>query len=404
MSVINQVLLDLEKRRASSAERGVFPSHVRALPEGERAPRWWWVVAGSFAAALVFASAWALLSGFDVTGRRPPAPITPLSTEVAIEKVVAASAGVTVRPHAEEENVQPASRLSLELSNPPSAAALQHAGAPARAETSTPEAGTPRTPLSAARVIGRANVEPAARGESPTAREEAVPSAARPMATKATTVVAAAKPPAGATAAVVQQEIQKQVRQPTPREQAENEYRKATASLHQGRLADAQEGFQAALDLHPGHHGARQALVGLLLEGRKLGEVERVLQEGVGLAPAQIGFATTLARLQVDRGDNATAIATLQKSLDYAQGSPDYLAFLAALLQRAQRHNEAIEQFQAALRLRPASGVWLLGLGMSLQALNRTAEAQEAYQRAKATNSLNPELAAFADQRLRQLQ
>jgi MSHA biogenesis protein MshN len=41
---------------------------------------------------------------------------------------------------------------------------------------------------------------------------------------------------------------------------------------------------------------------------------------------------------------------------------------------------------------------------MSLQALNRGFEAQEAYRRAKTTNSLNPELTAFADQRLRQLQ
>ena len=36
MSVINQVLLDLEKRRASAAERGVLPNHVRALPDSGR--------------------------------------------------------------------------------------------------------------------------------------------------------------------------------------------------------------------------------------------------------------------------------------------------------------------------------------------------------------------------------
>ncbi|MBI1965838.1 MAG: hypothetical protein HYS46_06275 [Betaproteobacteria bacterium] len=392
MSVINQVLIDLEKRRASSAERGVVPNHVRALPEGERQPRWGWIAVGGLVAVAAIAGAWALLSGFELPGWRAPAPIAPLSTETAIEKVVASSAGV-------EENAQPgeqsqigqlASRLSFELSNPPEVASPPPA-----------DAGTPRAPLPAARVLGRASGEPATRSEPAVAREELV-APARPEKTKAPAVVAAARPSAGAPPD--KPEIKKQVRQPTPREQAENEFRKAVASLHQGRLAEAQEGFQAALDLYPGYHGARQALVGLLLEGRKPGDAERVLQEGVRLAPAQIGFATTLARLQVDRGDNATAIATLQKGLDYAQGSPDYLAFLAALLQRAQRHHEAIEQFQAALRLRPAAGVWLLGLGLSLQTINRTAQAQDAYQRAKATGSLNPELTAFADQRLRQLQ
>ncbi|MNC84978.1 Tetratricopeptide repeat protein [compost metagenome] len=106
----------------------------------------------------------------------------------------------------------------------------------------------------------------------------------------------------------------------------------------------------------------------------------------------------------MDRGDTAQGIATLRKGLEHAQGGADYLAFLAALLQRQGRHEEAIEQFQAALRMRPAAGVWWLGLGISLQSVNRVADAQDAYRRARASNSLSPELAAFADQRLKQLQ
>jgi MSHA biogenesis protein MshN len=174
--------------------------------------------------------------------------------------------------------------------------------------------------------------------------------------------------------------------------------------LHQGRYAEAQDDFQAALNLYPGHHNARQALAGLLIEGKAHSDAERVLQEGVQLAPAQSGFTMMLARLQVNRGETAQATATLQKGLDYARGNAEYLALLAALLQRQGRHEEAVEQFQAALRLKPVSGVWWLGLGMSLQAVNRTADAQDAYGYARATNSLHPELGAFAEQRLRQIQ
>jgi len=214
--------------------------------------------------------------------------------------------------------------------------------------------------------------------------------------------VAAPKPVAGTAGA--EPGIQKQVRQATSRELAENEYRKAAGSLHQGRLAEAQEGFEAALNLYPGYNGARQALVGLLVEAKKLTEAERVLQEGLAQSPAQIGFAMALARLQVDRGDAAQAAATLRKGIDYAQGSPEYIAFLAAVLQRLGRHEEAIEHFQAALRQKLASGVWWLGLGISLQAANRAADAQDAFRRARATNNLSPELSAFAEQRLKQLQ
>ena len=160
--------------------------------------------------------------------------------------------------------------------------------------------------------------------------------------------------------------------------------RRARASLRTTntvrRTHEALEGFRAALNLFPGYHGARQALVALLVEGKAGAEAERLLQEGIQLAPEQIGFAMTLARLQLDRGDGPGAIATLQGSLAHAQASPDYYAaFLAALLQQQQgRHDQAIEQFQASLKARPTTGVWWLGLAISLQAVNRGPEAQEA--------------------------
>jgi MSHA biogenesis protein MshN len=379
MSVINQLLLDLEKRRASGAERSVLPGHVRALPNEERPVQWGWIATGGVAAAAMLATTWVLMPGGAWTGERALAAPVPRGTDVAIERVVAASAGVVVDvatdAAGESGREAPASRLSFELSNPPPAAEPARGGVPAE------------------RVLARAVQEPRAAGEARTARDE---TAKPPLA------VAAVKSPAETPAG--RPDIQKQVRQPTPRDLAENEYRKATALLHQGRLAEAQEGFQAALAVMPAHHGARQGMVGLLLDARKYGEAERVLHEGLALAPAQLGFAMTLARLQVDRGEAAQATATLRKGLEHAQGSADYLAFLAALLQRQGRHEEAIEQFQFAIRARPAAGVWWLGLGISLQATGRPADAQEAYARARATNTLSPELATFAEQRIKQLQ
>lgn len=390
MSVINQVLLDLEKRRASPAERGTVPSHVRALPEDSRAAMHWGWVAGGVAAVVVAAGAWVLLAGSSTTRSSPP-PRT--GAEVAIEKVVIASAGVAVDVKPEEDSGDkpfPAFRFSFELSNPPTEPAPQSdAPAPARRDASGP--------LPTSRVIGRVGTESAT-----DSAQQGAKASARPERTNKPAVVAAAKPVAGATGA--ETGIQKQVRQPTSRDLAENEYRKAAASLHQGRLAEAQEGFEAALNLYPGYNSARQALVGLLVEAKKLTEAERVLQEGLAQSPAQIGFAMALARLQVDRGDAAQAAATLRKGIDYAQGSPEYIAFLGAVLQRLGQHEEAIEQFQAALRQKPASGVWWLGLGISLQSANRAADAQDAFRRARATNNLSPELSAFADQRIRQLQ
>jgi MSHA biogenesis protein MshN len=384
VSVINQLLLDLEKRRASGAERSVLPNHVRALPASERETHWGRIATGATAVAAMLAVSWALYSGFDwtrqSTGKAVSLPAQ-RSTEVAIERVVAASAGVTLDARPVDEGAGKetlASRLSFELSSLPVQDEVEPGARPL---------------LPTARVVGKpAAAETAARSEAPTVERPARPSGST-VAAKAPVATLAAKP-----------EIQKEVRQLSPRDQAENEYRKAITLLHQKRLAESQEGFQAALNLYPGHLGARQALVGLQLESRKPDEAERTLQEGLAIAPTQSGFAMTLARLQVERGDPALAVATLKKGLEHAQGTADYVAFLGALLQRQGRHEEAVEQFQAALRARPAAGVWWLGLGISLQAANRAADAQDAYRRARASNNLSPELAAFAEQRLRQLQ
>jgi MSHA biogenesis protein MshN len=196
-------------------------------------------------------------------------------------------------------------------------------------------------------------------------------------------------------------EIDKQVRAPTPRQRAEADYARGVALLHQGQFAEARGAFEAALQTEPAHHGARQALVGVLLDGRRQGDAVRVLQEGLQIAPAQHGFAMALARLQVEAGELDAGVQTLARSLEYPGASPEYVAFYAGLLQRQQKHAEAVAQFQRALSQRNGVGIWLLGLGVSLEALGRSAEAQEAYRRARASGSLSADLQAFAEQRLR---
>jgi len=56
------------------------------------------------------------------------------------------------------------------------------------------------------------------------------------------------------------------------------------------------------------------------------------------------------------------------------------------------------------LGLTPSAGVWWLGLGISFQAVERRKDAQEAFTRAKSAGNLTPDLLAFVEQRLRQLQ
>jgi MSHA biogenesis protein MshN len=381
MSVINQMLVELERRRASGTERNRIPDHVRALPgdgSSRRLPLS--AIAAALAGvALLAAGVWWWMQQGGGLQQPPP---------------VGAGPALQEEPLRQEEWI--ARRLTLNLSQEPEAA-------PETSPIATAAIVAPRDASPApAQKPAETAVAPAPRPpQKQLAAERVAPEQAPPPAAKVP-LQAAITPPT-VTKAVPQPaaEIDKQVRELTPRQRAETEYARGTAALHQGQFAEARSAFEAALQKDATHHAARQALVGVLLDGRRHADATRVLQEGLQLSPAQHGFAMTLARLQVEAGELDAGAQTLARSLEYPGASPDHIAFYAGLLQRQQKHAEAVLQFQQALNRRGGVGVWLLGLGVSLEALGRGADAQEAYRRAKESGNLTADLRAFAEQRLR---
>ena len=231
------------------------------------------------------------------------------------------------------------------------------------------------------------------------------PETKAPPSTQGSLISAPPRPTPGATqqGAVAIGGVNKQTTQITLQQQGDNEYRRAYQLMRQGHNNEALAGFENAVKLYPGHELARQNMASLLLGNKRNAEAESVLQEGLQLNPQQAGFAMLLARLQVERNAVPLALETLQHTLPYAAKQPDYLAFVAALLQRQNRHKEAVDYYQKALQFKPQSGVWLMGLGISLRAEQRKEDARDAFKRALGTNSLSAELNDFVTQQLKEL-
>lgn len=197
-------------------------------------------------------------------------------------------------------------------------------------------------------------------------------------------------------------DVRKQVSPATPRQRAEDAYRRATVLAQQGRVNEAIASLEQALAQDGRHGAARQTLVGLLLEQQRQQEAVEVLEEGLALDRKQPGLAMLLARLQVERAALPAAIQTLEASLSAAR-KPDYHAFLAALYQRAGQHPQALESYRQALRQSPRNGLWWMGMAISLQASGQDEDARSAFLRAQDSGMLSPELEAFVRQRLGQL-
>ncbi len=427
MSLINQVLKDLDKRGASTQ---IGEATIRVVHTHSRSNAFWLVAAGAAGMLGFGAAAWYI---WDKQQHPLPAPVAvavlapPAALQAASQPLVSALPAPVAPPVPQIESVSPdpvmatgaAQTFIIRGKNFSQGATVALSDSKGRVypdraiREQSPEQlviksnfgktpgiwtvevrdadGNMATPYSFT-VAANAPRPPSVAQQAGAPRPESTPA---PVArSKAQPAPVAVVPPGG---------VNKQPTQISAQQQAENEFRRADQLMRQGRNTEAMIGYEATLRLDPGHVLARQTLVSLLLEKRRNADAERVLQEGLDISPQQSGFAMLLARLQVEHGGLPQALDTLLKTLPYAEKQPDYQAFVAALLQRQNRHAEAVDHYQKALQLKPQSGVWMMGMGISLRAEQRDAEAREVFKRALDSNTLNAELRAFVEQQLKEL-
>ena len=392
MSVINKMLQDLDARHSDLSAAGGVPAQVRVAPERGGLHRALW---GTLVFALLLAGGaawwWWRQTPASVSVVMPnPAPHVPAAQPAPGASVAqlpgANDSASRVTRASQAESVNPSVSKA-----PPDAATVQSDVNIAPTNQLKLDKQLNETALMnallAAQTAPTADVKPSAKPKAKRSGDRPAPSRSPTRSSDSSTLA----------------DISKQVKDLSPQQRAENEYRKAISLMHQGRAPEAIGALGQALQFDAQHAAARQTLVELLLDNRRQDEAISRLKEGLGLDPDQPGLAMILARLQVEKGEIPSAVDTLRRTLPHAVDRADYQAFLAALMQREGHHKDAIEHYGLALRKMPQNGVWWMGLGISLQADNRLPEARDAFGRAKSSNTLSPELLAYVEQQLNQL-
>lgn len=396
MSLVNQMLRDLDARQASRKDRAGLPPRLRPLPPAKLTRRQSLrmlligMALGSIIAGALVGLAMSLL-------RPPPAPVEPplsVTPPVALPVPVQPAAVAPQTPPATSQatapEVQPAPAAppsalpaAVAVTVPPVAAVRAHtppasvAATPARAETRSPP---PKPSVNVAKPIQDASrpTSPASVERKPAAQEKS-----------------AASPPSGAAPG------DKPARPDPGGNLTEAEYLKGMQAANAGDQAAALPLFQNALRIDPRNAQARQALLSLLVSSRRLSEAIQVAQAGLALDPTRSGWAMILTRLQHEQGDTEGALRTLETHLPYATGDADYLALYAFLLQRQQRYIEAARQYRQALALRPGEGRWWYGLGLALGANGKEDEAKVAFGKAREVGNLPADMRAIVEDKLK---
>ena len=390
MSLINQMLQDLDARQAAHGAGVKLPGEVRPLPP-DPASRWPWMALALAGGVVIAAGSVFFLSQeaseppvLPATLTQPPAALADATTVSTVPAADSASAVSEERPESDSPSAQKTEQPVL-----PPALGVSLRIADALAEPSKKQRGTRKdtdTSLPLAKNNDEKQDSLARRPAQAQAAPASSPSLAAPVADdRAAKTVSIEKTDAAA----------------QPRDRVEAAYRKAIAAVNQGRVNEALDALQEVLRQDNLHVAARQLRVRLLLEAGRTEEAVQALRDGLQALPAQTGWAMSLARLQVERGEVAAAAQTLQYSMPVASANPDYLGFTGHVLQRLGRYKEAAELYQTAARIAPGDGRWWLGLGLAMEAEGRNDQAVAAFQRAHQSGNLSRELMTLVEQKLR---
>lgn len=187
----------------------------------------------------------------------------------------------------------------------------------------------------------------------------------------------------------------------TPRQRAANLCRDGIAALQEGRLPEAEAALRGALAVEPGHMIARDMLLRLLASQQRTADMRTELAAGLREAPGHLPYRLRYARLLIEEGALPEAHEQLlRRPRPAIADAPDLYAMLATLYQRRGQYAEAAQTYRALLAVRPQQALWWMGLGIALEGTSSMEPARQAYRQALDRGGLSAGLQDYIRQRL----
>jgi len=186
----------------------------------------------------------------------------------------------------------------------------------------------------------------------------------------------------------------------SPEEQAIEHYQEIQQLLAQNKTQNAIQKLHLFIGDFPNHNQARATLVSLLIKEGRIQKADDVLMVGLNKYGDYYPFIKLKAHILIKQNKTLDAIDLLQK---YLVGTSDveYLALLATLYQQQEAFMPAAELYNQLTKIQPQKAAWWLGLGVALEGAGKANGAKEAYQRAYNSSDTSPELSAFLNDKVK---
>ncbi len=182
-----------------------------------------------------------------------------------------------------------------------------------------------------------------------------------------------------------------------------DKYQEALQLSTQGHSHEAIAILTDILARDPEYAPARESLASLFIAQGSPIKAQQVIKVGLQQRPFYPAYVELKAKMLVNEGKIKQALYLLQLAPPALTTDPMYHAFIAALYQREGQPAFAEKLYEQLLSLQPNNATWWMGLGVALESMGKSTLAIEAYLKASNNDHLSPELKIYAETRVHHL-
>lgn len=355
MSLINQMLRDLESRDTTDSRASTLPYNIKVTEDpASKITLLAWSVLVIFAAGgsyLAYQYAKTPLVIVTDTIKKAPIPIGPYETILAVPNAVTNIVPRTEQKAPENTAAQP---ISVVQETP--------------AEQAAPAVQV-KSPVQPLQMTPEVQVVPGMVYEPSIKNRPSIPKPAP-------------------------------IKQLSAKQQADLLYRQAENNAED---YSAVYKLEQVLKFDPRHLKARLLLAKALHNQGQISKTADFLDQSLALFPGNLQFVNTRAQLFLQQKNPAGALKTLQ-GIDFASSyNETYLSLLAASYQQLQSFTDAAKVYQKLLSVNPGKAENWLGFALTQEKLGNPKFAREAYQQALSKNTLKESVTSYIKQRLIEL-
>jgi len=187
------------------------------------------------------------------------------------------------------------------------------------------------------------------------------------------------------------------IKKPSNKQKAEHYFLLAEKQQHH---SDKQKNLELAILLNPQHINARLLLTNTLLQQGLTIQSAKLLDQSLVLFPQNLQFITLRSQLFLQQKQAQDALNILHLIDENYVQDETYLSLLAAAYQQNNDNFNSLKTYQKLLNINPQKAEYWLGLAIALEKQGYPQQARNAYQQALDKNTLKPVILSYIKQRI----